>query len=179
MAPIRHWKCNHDNYRCCIPLSSGLGLYSLLRSVKVVTGGRRGHRYTELTEVPIERQHSICYLQSAGMPRVGLSKYDSSLTEQTDPSNRMNSSGRVEHVVGVQASEICDTLMQTVGVGRARTKVGIKNLAYETRCVVQLCRMSARPHNHWISCRGKRHDTLLCLAKVSKTHDTQGRQLSA
>ena len=54
------------------------------------------------------------------------------LTEQAKKSNRTKSTARVrvEHVFGAQANDMGCTLVRSIGLVRARAKIGTKNLAY-------------------------------------------------
>ena len=47
---------------------------------------------------------------------------------------------RVEHIFGHQESSMGGTLVRSIGIIRARTKIGLKNLAYNTRRLVFLIR---------------------------------------
>ena len=69
------------------------------------------------------------------------------LTEQAKGSNRTKSRVRVrvEHVFGAQANDMGGTLVRTIGMVRARAKIGMKNLAYNMRRLVQLRRINPRP----------------------------------
>jgi len=69
------------------------------------------------------------------------------LTEQAKGSNRTRSSVRVrvEHVFGAQANDMGGTLVRTIGMVRAKAKIGMKNLAYNMRRLVQLRRMNPCP----------------------------------
>ncbi len=56
------------------------------------------------------------------------------LTEQAMKSNRTSSVRvRVEHVFGAQANDMGGTLVRTIGLARARARIGMKNLAYNIR----------------------------------------------
>ena len=57
------------------------------------------------------------------------------LTEQAKKSNRTKSTARVrvEHVFGAQTNDMGGTLVRTVGIARAKAKIGMKNLAYNMR----------------------------------------------
>ena len=57
------------------------------------------------------------------------------LTEQAKGSNRTKSSVRVrvEHVFGAQANAMGGTLVRTIGLVRAKAKIGMKTLAYNMR----------------------------------------------
>lgn len=69
------------------------------------------------------------------------------LTEQAKGSNRTKSSVRVrvEHVFGAQTNEMGGTLVRTIGMVRAKAKIGMKNLAYNMRRLVQLRRLDPCP----------------------------------
>ncbi|CAM5617325.1 hypothetical protein ATER59S_05810 [Aquamicrobium terrae] len=49
---------------------------------------------------------------------------------------------RVEHVFGAQTNDMGGTLVRTIGVIRAKAKIGMKNLAYNMRRLVQLRRLN-------------------------------------
>jgi transposase, IS5 family len=57
------------------------------------------------------------------------------LSEQGKASNRAKSTvrSRVEHVLGAQANDMGGTLVRTIGLVRAKAKIGMKNLAYNMR----------------------------------------------
>ena len=67
------------------------------------------------------------------------------LTEQGKASNRTKSAvrARVEHVFGAQTNDMGGTLVRTVGLIRAKAKIGMKNLAYNMRRMVQLDALAA------------------------------------
>ncbi len=69
------------------------------------------------------------------------------LTEQGKGSNRTKSSvrARVEHVFGAQTNDMGGTLLRTIGLVRAKAKIGMKNLAYNMRRLVQLRRLNPCP----------------------------------
>jgi hypothetical protein len=52
---------------------------------------------------------------------------------------------RVEHIFGAQTNDMGGTLVRTIGVVRARAKIGMKNLAYNMRRLVQLRRLNPDP----------------------------------
>ena len=68
------------------------------------------------------------------------------LTDQAKGSNRTRSSVRVrvEHVFGAQTNDMGGTLVRTIGIARARAKIGMKNIAYNMRRLVQLRGASTR-----------------------------------
>jgi IS5 family transposase len=69
------------------------------------------------------------------------------LTEQCKSSNRTKSAvrARVEHVFGAQTNDMGGTLVRTVGLIRAKAKIGMKNLAYNMRRLAQLRRLNPCP----------------------------------
>jgi IS5 family transposase len=69
------------------------------------------------------------------------------LTEQAKGGNRTKSTvrSRVEHVFGAQVGDMGGTLVRTIGLVRARAKIGMKNLAYNMRRLVQLRRLNPHP----------------------------------
>ena len=69
------------------------------------------------------------------------------LTDQAKGSNRTKSSVRVrvEHVFGAQTNDMGGTLVRTIGIARARAKIGMKNIAYNMRRLVQLRRINPCP----------------------------------
>jgi IS5 family transposase len=69
------------------------------------------------------------------------------LTEQAKSSNRTKSivRVRVEHVFGAQTNDMGGTLARTIGIARAKAKIGMKNIAYNMRRLVQLRRINPCP----------------------------------
>ena len=69
------------------------------------------------------------------------------LTDQAKSSNRIKSTVRVrvEHVFGAQANDMGGTLVRTIGLVRAKAKIGMKNLAYNMRRLCQLRRINPHP----------------------------------
>ncbi|MFQ5439628.1 MAG: IS5 family transposase [Paracoccaceae bacterium] len=69
------------------------------------------------------------------------------LTEQAKKSNRTKSSVRVrvEHVFGAQTNDMGGTLVRTIGLARAKAKIGMKNLVYNIRRLGQLRRINPCP----------------------------------
>jgi IS5 family transposase len=69
------------------------------------------------------------------------------LSKQAKGSNRTKSSVRVrvEHVFGAQTNDMGGTLVRTIGIARAKAKIGMKNLAYNMRRLVQLRRINPCP----------------------------------
>ncbi len=50
---------------------------------------------------------------------------------------------RIEHVFGAQETSAGNRLVWTIGIVRARTKIGLQNLVYNIRRLVTLERMAA------------------------------------
>jgi IS5 family transposase len=69
------------------------------------------------------------------------------LSEQGRASNRTKSAvrARVEHVFGAQTNDMGGTLVRTIGLVRAKAKIGMKNLAYNMRRLAQLRRLNPYP----------------------------------
>ena len=69
------------------------------------------------------------------------------LTQQAQKSNRTKSTVRVrvEHIFGAQANDMGGTLVRTIGLVRAKAKIGLKNLAYNMRRLGQLGRLNPCP----------------------------------
>jgi transposase, IS5 family len=65
------------------------------------------------------------------------------LTQQAQKSNRTKSTVRVR--VGAQANDMGGTLVRTIGLVRAKAKIGMKNLAYNMRRLGQLGRLNPCP----------------------------------
>ena len=49
---------------------------------------------------------------------------------------------RVEHVFGAQSNDMGGTLVRSIGLARATVRIGLKNLAYNMRRLVQLERLA-------------------------------------
>ena len=52
---------------------------------------------------------------------------------------------RVEHIFGSQSNDMGGTLVRSIGIVRARARIGLKNLAYNMRRYVQLERLAVAP----------------------------------
>src|SRR5262249_45250824 len=59
---------------------------------------------------------------------------------------------RVEHVFGHQQNSMGGKIVRTIGIARARFKIGMMNLGYNIRRLVQLERLAAVPA--WVLSRG-------------------------
>ena len=66
------------------------------------------------------------------------------LTEREKRGNKTRSKvrARVEHVFGAQSNDMGGTLVRSIGLARATTRMGLKNLAYNMRRLVQLERLA-------------------------------------
>ena len=66
---------------------------------------------------------------------------------QAKGSNRSKSTvrSRVEHVFGAQSNDMGGTMVRTIGLVRARAKIGMKNLVYNMRRLGQLRRLNPNP----------------------------------
>lgn len=69
------------------------------------------------------------------------------LTEQASKSNRTKSSVRVrvEHIFGAQVNDMGGVLVRTIGLVRAKAKIGMKNIVYNMRRLGQLRRLDPCP----------------------------------
>ena len=67
------------------------------------------------------------------------------LSQRQEEANRKKSQirVRVEHVFGAQETSAGSRLVRTIGIVRARVKIGLQNLAYNIRRLVTLERMAA------------------------------------
>ncbi len=67
------------------------------------------------------------------------------LTEREQRGNRTRSTvrARVEHVFGAQSNDMGGVLARSIGLVRAKARIGLKNLAYNMRRLVQLERLAA------------------------------------
>jgi IS5 family transposase len=69
------------------------------------------------------------------------------LSEREKRGNKTRSRvrARVEHVFGAQSNDMGGTLVRSIGLIRARARIGLKNLAYNMRRLVQLERLATAP----------------------------------
>jgi IS5 family transposase len=67
------------------------------------------------------------------------------LNERSMRGNKTRSKvrARVEHVFGAQTNDMGGTLVRSIGLVRAKARIGLKNLAYNMRRLVQLERLAA------------------------------------
>lgn len=73
------------------------------------------------------------------------------LTEREKQGNRTRSKvrARVEHVFGAQSNDMGGALLRCIGIVRARARIGLRNLAYNMRRVVQLDALAAACAPTW------------------------------
>ena len=66
------------------------------------------------------------------------------LTEREMQGNKTRSKvrARVEHVFGAQSNDMGGTLVRSIGLVRAKARIGLKNLTYNMRRLVQLERVA-------------------------------------
>jgi transposase, IS5 family len=69
------------------------------------------------------------------------------LTKREERSNKARSKVRVrvEHIFGSQSNDMGGTLVRSIGIVRAKTCIGLKNLAYNMRRLVQLEHLATAP----------------------------------
>jgi len=69
------------------------------------------------------------------------------LTKREERSNKTRSKirVRVEHIFGSQSNDMGGTLVRSIGAVRAKTHIGLKNLAYNMRRLVQLEHLATAP----------------------------------
>ncbi len=67
------------------------------------------------------------------------------LSEREKRGNKTRSKvrARVEHVFGAQSNDMGGSLVRAIGLTRANARIGLKNLAYNMRRLVQLERLAA------------------------------------
>ena len=67
------------------------------------------------------------------------------LTEREKQGNRTRSKvrARVEHVFGAQSNDMGGALLRCIGIVRARARIGLRNLVYNMRRMVQLDAVAA------------------------------------
>jgi len=69
------------------------------------------------------------------------------LSKREEQGNKTHSKVRVrvEHVFGAQTNDMVGTLVRSIGIIRAKTRIGLINLTYNMRRMVQLERLAAAP----------------------------------
>ena len=69
------------------------------------------------------------------------------LSERQKSANTTRSKvrARVEHIFGHQQSSMSGNIVRSIGIARARFKIGMMNLGYNIRRLVQLERVAAAP----------------------------------
>ena len=65
--------------------------------------------------------------------------------EQQGNQTRSKVRARVEHVFGAQSNDMGGTLVRSIGIVRAKARIGLKNLTYNFRRLTQLERLAAVP----------------------------------
>src|SRR5208337_5099780 len=67
------------------------------------------------------------------------------LSQAQDNANRQKSRvrARIEHVFGAQQNSLGGRIVRTIGIARAKAKIGLQNFAYNIRRLVTLERMAA------------------------------------
>lgn len=67
------------------------------------------------------------------------------LTKREEQGNNTRSKVRVrvEHIFGAQSNDMGGTLVRSIGLARAKARIGLKNLSYNMRRLVQLERLAA------------------------------------
>jgi IS5 family transposase len=65
--------------------------------------------------------------------------------EQQGNKTRSKVRARVEHVFGAQCNDMGGTMVRSIGLVRAKARIGLKNLAYNMRRLTQLERLAALP----------------------------------
>ena len=67
------------------------------------------------------------------------------LSQARENANRQKSRvrARIEHVFGAQQNSPGGRIVRTIGIARAKAKIGLQNLAYNIRRLVTLERMAA------------------------------------
>lgn len=65
--------------------------------------------------------------------------------EQAGNTTRSRMRARVEHVFGHQHTSMGGTIVRTIGIVRARAKIGLMNLVYNISRLVHLERVAAAP----------------------------------
>ena len=66
-------------------------------------------------------------------------------TQEAANTTRSKVRARVEHVFGHQENSMGRKIVRTIGMARARFKIGMMNLGYNMRRLVQLERVAAAP----------------------------------
>jgi IS5 family transposase len=77
--------------------------------------------------------------------RRGVRSRPLSQAQQAANTARSRVRARVEHVFGHQENAMGRKIVRTIGIARARFKIGMMNLGYNMRRLVQLERVAAAP----------------------------------
>src|SRR6202035_5013507 len=88
-----------------------------------------------------EAKLSLRGLRSLGHQRA---KRNHPLSQAQEDANRQNSKirARIDHVFGAQQNAPGGRIVRTIGIARAKAKIGLQNLAYNIRRLVTLARMA-------------------------------------
>ena len=97
------YEAQADSKLCC----DGFGLRSAERLERLAKNGFREH-----------------------IQRKGSRNRPLTLREQEGNKTRSRIRSRVEHFFGVQAQQAGNVLLRTIGIARARAKIGLRNLVY-------------------------------------------------
>ena len=91
------------------------------------------------------------------------------LSEREKQGNKTRSSVRVrvEHVFGAQSNDMGGTLLRSVGLARAKARIGLKNLAHNMRRLVQLT-ASPRRCDNTLSRRSPGHGLEAEIAQLER-----------
>ena len=65
--------------------------------------------------------------------------------EQQGNKSRSKIRARVEHVFGALTNDMGGTLVRSIGIARAKTRIGLKNMAYNMRRMVYLAGVTGSP----------------------------------
>src|SRR5674476_332045 len=106
------------------------------------------------------------------------------LSKAQENANRKKSKirARVEHVFGAQQTSPGGRIIRTIGIARAKAKIGLQNLAYNIRRLVTLERMAAArwrrvPGTHKTGCRSRKRSRFRGKSTVKTSVMPQRRDL--
>ena len=89
----------------------------------------------------MNRTIRLSILASAALLALGLGA--STQAQQAANQKKSKIRARIEHVFGAQETAPGGRIVRTIGMVRARAKIGLANLAYNIRRLVTLDRMAA------------------------------------
>ena len=117
------------------------GFFDVERRLEAISAKRGRARQSEAGRRARSLQHWQRGLGGQRLPLGGdRSGSDGEGVAQSYPPAR-----RVEHVFGQQQNSMDGKIVRTIGIVRARFKIGMMNLGYNIRRLVQLERMAAAP----------------------------------